>query len=404
MSKHDVVVVGGGISGLSFAFEAGRAGRTVLVLEKEARPGGCLATRRAGSGYWFELGAHTCYNSYASFTALLEACGLRDDVQARAKTHLRFLDGDRLVPGSNLGVLLRLFSWPEAAVSLPRMLGATKDGRTVAEFYGRIVGKGNYARVLGPMLSAVPSQSADAFPAGMLFKSRDTRRKDFPRSFTLRDGLQSAADALAKAPKVEVATGRTATSLAAAGSGWVVTTDDGERHEAGLVALATPPGTASALLAQAAPELSEKTAGLREAVVESLGFAVRASKVSRIPVSMFLVPKSDAFHSIVTRDSVPDADWRAFSFHYKPGLAAEGRLARAAQVLGLGRGDLEEVSERRTVLPSPVLGHEAVVAEVDRLLAGKPLALLGNWFAGLSIEDCVDRSRLEWRRVGALAG
>ncbi|HMM37028.1 MAG TPA: FAD-dependent oxidoreductase, partial [Thermoanaerobaculia bacterium] len=204
-------MVGGGISGLSFAFEAGRAGRTVLVLEKDARPGGCLATRRAGSGYWYELGAHTCYNSYASFTALLEACGLRGEVQPRAKTRLRFLDGDRLVPGSNLGVLLRLFSWPEAAVSLPRMLGASKDGKTVAEFYGRIVGRGNYARVLGPMLSAVPSQSADAFPAGMLFKSRDTRRKDFPRSFTLRGGLQSAAEALANAPNVEVATGRTAT-------------------------------------------------------------------------------------------------------------------------------------------------------------------------------------------------
>lgn len=404
MSKHDVVVVGGGISGLSFAFEAGRAGRTVLVLEKDARPGGCLATRRAGSGYWFELGAHTCYNSYASFTALLEACGLRSEVQARAKTHLRFLDGDRLVPGSNLGVLLRLFSWPEAAVSLPRMLGASKDGKTVAEFYGRIVGSGNYARVLGPMLSAVPSQSADAFPAGMLFKSRDTRRKDFPRSFTLRGGLQSAAEALANAPNVEVATGRAATGLAAAASGWVVTTEDGERHEAGLVALATPPGAASALLSKAAAELSETTARLKEAIVESLGFAVRAEKVRHIPVSMFLVPKADVFHSIVTRDSVPDADWRAFSFHFRPGLARDERLARAAQVLGLTLGDLEEASERRTVLPSPVLGHETVVAEVDRLSAGKPLAILGNWFAGLSIEDCVDRSRQEWARLGALTG
>ena len=74
----------------------------------------------------------------------------------RAKTHLRFLDGDPLVPGSNLGVLLRLFGWLEAAMSLPRMLGAKKDGKTVEEFYGRIVGKRNYAKVLGPMLSAVP--------------------------------------------------------------------------------------------------------------------------------------------------------------------------------------------------------------------------------------------------------
>ena len=137
MSKHDVVVVGGGISGLTFAFEAARAGRSVLVLERAEKPGGCLSTHRTAGGYWFELGAHTCYNSYVGFTELIEGCGLRGEVLQRAKTHLRFLDGDRLVPGSNLGVLLRLFSWPEAAISLPRMLGAKKDGKTVEEFYGR---------------------------------------------------------------------------------------------------------------------------------------------------------------------------------------------------------------------------------------------------------------------------
>jgi len=333
---------------------------------------------------------------------VLEACGLRGEVQQRARTHLRFLDGDRLVPGSNLGVLLRLFSWPEAALSLPRMIGAKKTGKTVEEFYGRIVGKRNYAKVLGPMLSAVPSQCADAFPAGMLFKTRDTRRKDFPRSFTLRGGLGTAAETLAKLPNVEVAAGRRAASLSAAGSGWSVTTDDGETHEAAVVGVATPPGAAAGLLGSAAPEVAAQAARVGEAVVETLGFAVRASKVSRMPVSMFLVPKRDVFHSIVTRDSVPDPDWRAFSFHFRPGLSDEERLGRAAAVLGLSRADLEEAAGKRTVLPSPVLGHDAIVAQIDRLSTGKKLCVLGNWFAGLSIEDCVGRSLAEWKRVEAL--
>ncbi len=401
MSKHDVVVVGGGISGLTFAFEAARAGRSVLVLERAGKPGGCLSTHRMDGGYWFELGAHTCYNSYVGFTKLIEACGLRGEVLQRAKTHLRFLDGDRLVPGSNLGVMLRLFSWPEAAISLPRMLGAKKEGKTVEEFYGRIVGKRNYARVLGPMLSAVPSQRADDFPAGMLFKMRDTRRKDFPRSFSLNGGLQAATDSLARTPGVEVATGRAAATISANGQGWVVVTDDGERHEARIVAVATPPSAAAVLLGAAEPVLAAQAARVKEAVVETLGFATRAAKVSRVPVSMFLVPKSDVFHSIVTRDSVPDAGWRAFSFHFKPGLSPEERRARAAKVLGLGEGDLEEPVEKRTVLPSPALGHESIVAEIDRQSAGKRLAVLGNWFAGLSIEDCVDRSLTEWARVSA---
>jgi UDP-galactopyranose mutase len=68
----------------------------------------------------------------------------------------------------------------------------------------------------------------------------------------------------------------------------------------------------------------------------------------------------------------------------------------------VGRSDLEEVVERRSTLPSPVLGHEEIVGEIDRLSSGSRLCVTGNWFAGLAIEDCVDRSRQEWARVAAL--
>lgn len=402
MKKHEVVVVGGGISGLTFAHEAARAGRSVLVLEREERTGGCLSSHRTAGGYWFELGAHTCYNSYVGLVELIESCGLRDEVLPRAKTHLRFLDGDRLVPGSNLGTLLRLFSWPEAAVSLPRMIGARKEGKTVEEFYSGIVGRRNYASVLGPMLSAVPSQSADGFPAGMLFKMRDTRRKDFPRSFTLRGGLQAIADALSRTPGVEVAAGREAVSVSADGERWTVAADDGERYEAGIVAVATPPSGAARLLGPAAPELAARVAGVKDTVVESIAFAVRASKVD-LPVSMFLVPRKDVFHSAVTRDSVPDPDWRAFAFHFRPGLSPAERIARVTRLLRLEASDLADLVAKRTVLPSPARGHEEIVAGIDRLSAGKRLCVLGNWFGGLSIEDCVDRSRREWGRVAGLA-
>jgi UDP-galactopyranose mutase len=54
------------------------------------------------------------------------------------------------------------------------------------------------------------------------------------------------------------------------------------------------------------------------------------------------------------------------------------------------------------VLPSPVLGHQDVVRELDRLLAGTRLAVTGNWFGGLAIEDCALRSRTEWARIEAL--
>jgi UDP-galactopyranose mutase len=401
MGSHDVVVIGGGISGLVFAHRAAAAGRSVLVLERQPRLGGCIATHRGSSGFWFELGAHTCYNSYVGLAGILEACGLRDQVVKRGKTHLRFLDGDALVPGSNLRAMLRLFSWGELLRSLPRMLTEKKDGQTVYAYYARMVGRGNYGRVLGPMLSAVPSQSADAFPAAMLFKSRGERRQDLPRSFTLRGGLQSIVETLGNDPRIEVRLGAEVAALQAAGQEYAVGCRDGERHAAPVVALAVPPEQAAQLLRGAAPELAREVSRVRETSVETLGFAVK-SEAALLPGSTFLIPRDDAFFSVVSRDPVPDPAWRGFAFHFRPGLSRDAKIERAARLLGLRLADLEDVAEKTSTLPSPVLGHEQVVREIDRLSKRSRLCLTGNWFSGLSLEDCVERSTREWSRVAGL--
>ena len=103
----------------------------------------------------------------------------------------------------------------------------------------------------------------------------------------------------------------------------------------------------------------------------------------------------------MTRDVVADPTWRGFVFHFRPGHTEDDKLARIAALLGIERGDIAYRAERRTVLPSPVLGHRDVVVGLDAALAAERIAVTGNWFAGLSIEDCVLRSRAEWQRVAA---
>ena len=73
--RTDVVVIGGGISGLAFALKAAQSGKRVTVLERGDRLGGCIHSERAPSGYWFELGAHTASNSYGGFLDLAVAAG-----------------------------------------------------------------------------------------------------------------------------------------------------------------------------------------------------------------------------------------------------------------------------------------------------------------------------------------
>jgi UDP-galactopyranose mutase len=403
MESRDVVVVGGGVSGLSFAWHAARAGRKVLVLEGGERLGGCLDSRRTTAGYWYELGAHTCYNSYAGLLEIIEGAGIRDRIVPRGEARKRFAflrDGalDMLGP---ISVLLR-FDKGELLRNVFRGMRAPKDGATTCGWYSGVVGKRNYSRILAPFLSAVPSQNVDSFPAagpGSLFKKR-ARRKDVVKSFTLDGGLSAVAAAVAATPGVETVTGAVVREVRRSGAGYEVHLADGRVFQAPVVSVAVPPSMAAALLRADFPDLASELARIGMAATETVGVVVRREKV-KLPEMAFLVPADDLFWSAVTRDPVPDPDWRAFAFHFKTGKTDAERRDRIAGILQVSQGDFEEVTRRMTLLPSPVLGHDRTVAEIDRMLEGGRLALTGNYFEGLAIEDCVQRSIGQWARVGA---
>jgi UDP-galactopyranose mutase len=132
--------------------------------------------------------------------------------------------------------------------------------------------------------------------------------------------------------------------------------------------------------------------------VESVG-VVLPRKKCWMRECAFVVPVDDLFFSCVTRDPFPDPERRGFAFHFRPGVSRDDKLRRMAEVLRVSREDLGEPIEERRTLPAPALGHAGIVRDVDAALAGKRLAVTGNYFAGLAIEDCVIRSVSEWTRI-----
>jgi oxygen-dependent protoporphyrinogen oxidase len=172
MEKYDVIVVGAGISGMSFAHYAAKANLKTLVLEKANKQGGSFDTHRSqkAGDFWIELGAHTCYNSYRNLIEVMEECGIVGEISPRAKVPFRALVGDQIKSfPSQINFL-------ELLISIPKLFAKKKAGETVESYYGSIVGKKNFKKIFSALFSAVPSQNADEFPADALFKNGNGAR------------------------------------------------------------------------------------------------------------------------------------------------------------------------------------------------------------------------------------
>ncbi len=256
MATADVIVVGGGISGLSLAWKAGQAGRSARVLERD-RGWADASTRSAGTTGTGSSWARTPpTTATARFLEVAVSAGRgRQDRRARpgprqlrpaARRPISLAHAAQGAPRARAGWRRRSASRSGSS----RRRRVRRSPRTTAG----CIGRRNYERVLSPFFAAVPSQSADGFPLegpGSLFKKRP-RREDFVRSFGFDGGLQLVCDAAARARGVSVETGvEVGAGRAARATGFAVATADGRTLEAPVVAVAAPPDVAGRAAAPA---------------------------------------------------------------------------------------------------------------------------------------------------------
>lgn len=389
------IVVGAGISGLGIAHRTARRGISTLVLEAAGHIGGCInsASFAGCDGFWAEAGSHTCFNSYGHLLDTLSDLGMLERLRPKAKLRYSLWRGDERAS------IFSALHLPELLLSLPRIFTGTKSGRSVREFYAAGLGERNYRDVFGPAFRAVICQDADDFPADLLFR-RKPRRKEVLRSFTLSGGLSDIAAAIAAQDGLEVRTGQGVVGVDRDGVGFRLRMRDGGEIGCNNLTLAVPPDVAANLLRDRFADLADVAGGIGMQEVESLALCVPAELVSHLPPLAGLIAVDDAFHSMVSRDYLADERYRGFSFHFRPGtLDADARVERASAVLGIRPDAVAGTKQVTNRLPALRVGHSERLARIDDVLAGRRLAITGNWFFGVSIEDCLTRSHQEYERL-----
>ncbi|MBI3149113.1 MAG: protoporphyrinogen oxidase [Betaproteobacteria bacterium] len=325
MEKFDVLIIGGGITGLASAWWLARGGLSVAVWEAGERPGGKIQSTRQ-QGYLTERAASMVLNFRPEVSELMHEAGLeaaktRRRAEAEAQRYLLHGQGLKALPmklGGMIGSPLWSLRGKLRLLAEPFIFSSGRPGESVSEFITRRLGREVLDKAVEPFvagtLAADPDQTcaAAALPrltaleqrygslaAGVLV-NRVLRRRTACSTevFSFQNGMGTLVDRLAAGPGVRLCTGHAVTELRAQGEGWRVraNTPQGERSAyARQLILATPAPAAAKLLAELDPELSTMLQQIRYASVAlvHLGFS-RQAVAHPLNGTGFLAPKAES--------------------------------------------------------------------------------------------------------------
>lgn len=277
-APRHVVVVGGGMAGITAARTLVRAGAAVTLLEAGPRLGGSVRTVAFGEQQ-VDVGAEALHTAAPAPLELVEELGLGGELVPARPAPTWIASGDRLrrLPGgvgpagpTRLAPLARsgllgptglLRAAMEPLVRHPHPAGDVPVG----EALGRRFGDQVVDRLVDPLLGGLHAgdvhrlsvQAATPHLAASLARRRSLvlagrgRRRASHGFVTLRGGLGRLVEAAAARTAADVVTSARVRTVADAGDGrgrYVVRTDEGVEHVADGVVLALPAaGTASVL-------------------------------------------------------------------------------------------------------------------------------------------------------------
>ena len=439
----DVAVIGGGISGLTAAYELQRRGVSAHVFEAASRPGGVIRTDRF-DGWVIDGGPDALLVQKPAAVALCRELGLADRLIATQQPRTAYvLREGGLVPlaaGSFLGfpvslaalALSPLFSWGgklrvAAEIAIPR--GGGRD-ESIASFVARRFGREAVDYLAEPLLAGIHAGDVDALSIAALFpRLVEAERQSGSvlraiRALHVKPSAQGAFVSLpggvgelvetlaATLPSGAMTLSARVTGLSSA-DGYTVHTEQGAVSARGVI-MCTPAYVTAELLRPIDASLATLCEGVTYASTATVAFGYRRSQIGHpLNGTGFVVPRIEGRPLLAATWVTSKWPGRApADCALLRGFLGGGRDPRRLdasddELIRIAREELTEILgiEGEPLVtrlyrfprqsPQYTVGHVDRVAAIDRRVAALPgLFVAGSGFRAIGIPDCIADARI----------
>jgi len=455
MSRSGVLVVGGGITGLSAAYELSRAGVPTTVIEASDRFGGKVRTEQT-DGFLVEWGPDSFVSYRPAAMHLADELGLGGALVRPLEPREVFIRaGGRFTPmPQEMGLVLPgavrpflttplLSPLQKLRVGLDLLLPRTRlvDDVGVGPYLRHRLGRALVERLAGPLIGGVYGTPVDELSLlAVVPQLRDAElrhRSLLLASLASRRGRQAGAGSpfvtlaggtgqlvdglvavLREAPDVDLRTGVAVARLEPRGLHTDVWLQSGEILQPAATILTAPGPMAASILEPIAPGAAAALRDIRHGTTALVSLAYRTDQFARPPAGHgFLVAAGEPLSidactissnkwpgrapegTVLLRAFVGSRSGRSLELSDEALVAAAQR--DVAETLGArGTPLLVRVARWSQMMPQYTVGHLSRVASVEAALAGRPeIALAGATFRGVGVPDCVAQGRSAARRV-----
>jgi len=431
-----VIVIGGGLAGLTVAHRLKQNGVEVHVLESSKTLGGKIGARKVG-GEPFDIGANTVLESNNAIQNLIAELGLQNErlfASSQANTRWIMKHGKLVAlptsppaflttPLFSLGAKLRLLREP----FIPK---ATRE-ETIAEFATRRFGREILDYAINPFLIGTYAAKPEDLSAHSAFKvmseleskygsvikgalARAKESKQNPKSysgkmFSFAGGFYTVIQKLSASLGASVERGAEVQDVQRENGMWrifYVQQNEMKSRTATHLVFSTPADVAASLIQPIDKAVAEALANIPYSPVAQVFLGFTKEEVAEPQGFGFLVPEKEDRQILgaVYNSAIFPSRYQTVAFtvflggsrkpelvKYSDGTLIEVATAELQSILNIkARPVVESVAKWERAIPQYRVGHSEILAKVDALEAReKTLAFVGNWRGGISVPDTI---------------